>query len=122
MKLLLDMNLSPGWVAFLTGRGLDAVHWASVGDPRAPDTALMAWARVHQRVVITRDLDFSTLLALTGSLGPSVVQLRGQDVLPTAIGDALIGALEQQAAALEEGALVTLNERGTRVRILPLRR
>ena len=27
MKLLLDMNLSPGWVGFLTGRGLDAVHW-----------------------------------------------------------------------------------------------
>lgn len=82
----------------------------------------MRWAAEHGRIVLTRDLDFSTLLALTAATGPSVVQLRGQDVLPAAVGDALVLALEQQSEVLLSGALLTLNERGTRVRVLPIGR
>ena len=47
MKLLLDMNLSPGWVGFLRDQGFEAMHWSEVGDPRAPDASIMAWARDH---------------------------------------------------------------------------
>ena len=42
--VLLDMNLSPEWISPLKGEGLEAVHWSSIGDPRAPDTEVMAWA------------------------------------------------------------------------------
>jgi predicted nuclease of predicted toxin-antitoxin system len=42
----------------------------------------MAWARENGHVVLTHDLDFGTLLALTRANGPSVVQVRAQDVLP----------------------------------------
>jgi len=37
MKLLIDMNLSPGWVEVFKQQGLEALHWSAVGDPRAPD-------------------------------------------------------------------------------------
>ena len=73
MRILVDVNLSPAWVDELIAQGFEAVHWTSVGDPRAPDSSIMAYAREHDQVVFTHDLDFGTLLALTRSLGPSVV-------------------------------------------------
>lgn len=43
-RLLIDMNLSTEWLPRLHAAGHMAVHWLEVGDPRAPDTALMEWA------------------------------------------------------------------------------
>lgn len=64
MKLLVDMNLSPDWVAVLRAAGWEAEHWAQVGNPRATDTEIMAWAEERGWVVFTHDLDFGSLLAL----------------------------------------------------------
>ena len=61
MKVLIDMNLTPAWLGFLRGHGVEAVHWAYVGDPRATDTAIMSWARERRHLVFTHDLDFSAL-------------------------------------------------------------
>jgi predicted nuclease of predicted toxin-antitoxin system len=122
MKVLVDMNLSPAWVSFLTGEGIEAVHWATVGDPRAPDRELMDWARERGYVVFTHDLDFGTLLALAGMTGPSVLQVRVLDLLPSAIGADVLRVLGQHAEELEHGALVTLDGSTTRVRVLPVRR
>jgi predicted nuclease of predicted toxin-antitoxin system len=77
VKVLVDVNLSPGWAAVLAAHHIEAVHWTSVGDPRATDAELMGYARDHGYVVFTHDLDFGTLLALTRARGPSVVQVRG---------------------------------------------
>jgi predicted nuclease of predicted toxin-antitoxin system len=64
MKLLVDMNLSPEWVAVLKEAGWETEHWSKVGDPRAADSEIMAWATKHGHVVFTHDLDFGSLLAL----------------------------------------------------------
>jgi predicted nuclease of predicted toxin-antitoxin system len=37
MKLVVDMNLPPRWIGFLAANNVDAVHWSTVGDPRASD-------------------------------------------------------------------------------------
>ena len=103
MKLLIDMNLSPLWVAFLAAHGVDAVHWSSVGVPSAPDVEIMAHARDHGLVVFTHDLDFGVLLALTRSAGPSVLQVRTQAVLPDDIGDLVLRVLNTFADALSKG-------------------
>jgi predicted nuclease of predicted toxin-antitoxin system len=70
--------------------------------------------------VFTNDLDFSALLAMTRGSGPSVVQLRMQNLLPDAVGDVVLRALQQHAASLDNGAIVTISANGTRVRVLPL--
>ena len=88
MKILLDMNLSPTWVGFLEQEGFEAVHWAAVGAPTASDADIMEWARQRHHIVFTHDMDFSALLAVTHAAGPSVLQVRAQDVLPDAIGRA----------------------------------
>jgi predicted nuclease of predicted toxin-antitoxin system len=120
LKILVDMNLSPDWVPLLTANGWPALHWSAVGDPRADDVALMAWARAQGHVVFTHDLDFGTTLALTHEAGPSVLQVRGQDVLPDRMGPVVLAALRQHEAALEAGALVVVDMTRARVRILPL--
>lgn len=81
IKLVVDVGLPPAWVDVFAKHGWAAVHWSNVGDPRAEDSVVMAWAREHQHVVFTHDLDFGTLLALTRASGPSVIQVRAQDVL-----------------------------------------
>jgi predicted nuclease of predicted toxin-antitoxin system len=116
------MNLSPVWVEFLANEGIEAAHWASVGDPRGGDAVVMAWAREHGYVVFTHDLDFSALLATTDATGPSVLQVRTQDVLPDAMGKDVISVLRGQSHALAEGAIITLDKISARVRILPIRK
>src|SRR6266851_3485837 len=120
VQLVVDMNLSPEWVAELAQHGWSALHWSTVGDPRADDAALMAWALANGRVVFTHDLDFGTTLALTHATGPSVLQVRGQNVLPEHMSPLVVAALRQHEAALEAGALVVVDEKKSRVRVLPL--
>jgi len=122
MKLLLDMNLSPAWVRFLEENGFEAVHWSTLGEATAPDAVIMAWARDRGFVVITHDLDFSALLAYTEAVGPSVIQVRTQDVLPDAIGTDVVRVLREHNAALDQGAIVSIDELASRVRVLPIRR
>ena len=121
MRLLVDMNLSPEWVGFLQSAGWEAIHWSTVGNPRAEDEEIMVWARAQEHVVFTHDLDFGTLLALTRAGSPSVIQVRTQDVTPGAIGALVVGALRQFEGALEKGALIVLDEARARARILPLK-
>jgi predicted nuclease of predicted toxin-antitoxin system len=122
MKLLVDMNLSPRWVQFLATKGVDAVHWSAVGDPRATDATIMQWAVDRGYTVFTHDLDFSAILATAGASGPSVLQVRAQEILPEAIGEDVVRVLVDHAPAIEAGAIVTIDELGGRVRILPIRR
>jgi predicted nuclease of predicted toxin-antitoxin system len=121
MKILIDMNLSPDWVAVFAKYGITAVHWLSVGDPRAQDSGLMDWARVNGHVVFTHDLDFGAALALTRADGPSVIQVRTQDVTPAHLEKALLDVLKANESLLDSGALIVLDEGRSRMRILPLR-
>lgn len=120
MKILVDMNLSPRWVAFLKGGGLEAIHWSSVGAANATDIEIMAFAKVNDFVVMTHDLDFSGILASTHGEKPSVIQIRSEDVSPATIGKQNLLALVQMRNELEDGALVTADPIRCRVRLLPL--
>ena len=65
MRLIVDMNLSPGWVRLFEGRGWDALHWSQIGPGNAADSVILRWARENGRVVVTQDLDFTQLLYST---------------------------------------------------------
>lgn len=40
MRILIDMNLSPDCTAIFARHGIEAVHWSTVGDPRAEDRVI----------------------------------------------------------------------------------
>ncbi|MGL5078239.1 MAG: DUF5615 family PIN-like protein [Waterburya sp.] len=122
MKILIDMNLSPNWVAVFAKYNIEALHWSNVGDPSEKDRVIMEWARSNGYIVFTHDLDFGFLLAATQADTPSVIQIRTQDILPSSIENLVISALRQFESELELGALVTINQAQSRARILPIRR
>jgi predicted nuclease of predicted toxin-antitoxin system len=122
MTILVDVNLSRLWVPFFQQQGVLAIYWTDVGAMDAPDADIMRFAAVHGHVLMTHDLDFGAMIAAGGMAGPSVLQIRTQDVLPDAIGGLVMQALAAFAGELGQGALVTItNERG-RARLLPFRR
>ena len=71
---------------------------------------------------LTNDLDFSAILAAGVAEGPSVVQIRTQDLLSDAAVTIVAKALEAHRDDIERGALLSIDDAGTRVRVLPLRR
>jgi len=119
MKILIDMNLSPDWVEVFQKAGWQAQHWSHIGNPQAPDQEIMAWARKDGWIVFTHDLDFGAILAMTRVQSPSVIQVRTQNVMPRHLATQLIQTLREQQSVLEKGALVTIDETKSRVRILP---
>ena len=120
MKLLIDMNISPQLVDIFVEQGWQALHWSAIGDPRAGDSTIMEWARDNGYVVFTHDLDFGTLLAVTHAQGPSVIQVRTQNILSQNFCVRLIQTLRKYEPALEKGALMVIDETRSRMRLLPL--
>jgi predicted nuclease of predicted toxin-antitoxin system len=122
MKLLIDMNLSPQWVSVLEDAGWKAVHWSFIGRPNAPDEEIFEYAKTNGFVVFTHDLDFGAILSATRSQYPSVIQVRTKDVNPSHLAPLVISALHQFETQLGEGALIIIDEKKFRARILPLRK
>ena len=115
------MNLSPSWVERLAGHGFQTVHWSTIGSATAPDLEVLTFANEHHFVVITNDLDFSAILAAGVLGGPSVVQIRSQDLLSDMVVSIVAKALDAHRDDIARGALLSIDEAGTRVRVLPLR-
>lgn len=122
MKIVIDMNIPPTWVSVFEAAGYEAVHWSTIGNIKATDTTIMAWAVSNGYTVFTHDLDFGTLLAISEADTPSVIQVRTQDVFPDKLGKIVLAALKQFQTELETGALVTVNEAQAKARILPIKR
>lgn len=120
MTILIDVNLSPLWVPFFHTRGVAAIYWTDVGRMDAADSELMRFAADHGYVIMTHDLDFGAMIAAARQSGPSVIQLRTQDVLPDAAGGLVLRALTAFARELDRGALVTITKDRGRVRLLPV--
>ena len=120
MKILLDMNLSPSWVDTLSDSGIEAIHWSTIGPADAKDREIFDWAFQNSFVILTHDLDFGTILALTRASGPSVIQVRTQDVMPQRLAIKVVSVIDRHSDVLSKGALIVIDESRARVRILPL--
>ena len=80
----------------------------------------MAFAALNDYIVLTHDLDFGAILAGTHRAKPSVIQIRADDLSVASIGEQILSALRQLETELIEGALVTVDPKRTRIRLLPL--
>jgi predicted nuclease of predicted toxin-antitoxin system len=76
VKFLVDMALSPDLTHWLRTGGHDAVHASDIEMHRATDTEIMARAKAEGRTVVTADLDFPQLLAMSRAIEPSVILFR----------------------------------------------
>jgi len=120
MKILIDMNLSPRWADIFSENNIETLHWSNIGSPDAADAEIMAYAKTNGYAVFTHDLDFGSILAVTHNEKPSVIQIRTGDIDPAVTAQLVINALYAAASEIEAGALVTIDLKKTRLRILPL--
>jgi len=120
MKVLLDMNIPLKYAALLAKRGIEALRWSDIGAPDAKDAELMTYARANGCIVLTCDLDFSTILSVTHELKPSVVQIRASAPQAERAVDLVAAALLSYSADLEKGAILSIDLKKARLRLLPL--
>ena len=120
MKIIVDMNLSPKWAGFLIKNGIEAVHWSSIGSPDASDIEIINYAKTHNYTIFTNDLDFGFILAISHSSKPSLIQTRTGVLGVDRIGNIVVGAIKMLSTDIENGALVTIDQRKTSVTLLPL--
>jgi predicted nuclease of predicted toxin-antitoxin system len=121
VKFLIDNALSPIVGTVLREAGHDAVHVRDRGLHAAKDDVLFDLAAGEERVLVSADTDFGTLLARRAASRPSVVLFRhGADHRPRVQAEILLSNLPNLTEALAQGSLVTIEPTRVRIRRLPL--
>lgn len=121
VRFLADMGISPAVADSLRQRGHDALHVRDLNMQRSEDEEILALADAQYRIVLTHDLDFGRLLALSDATGPSIVTFRLSNMQAGSVLAALLDVIDQLGPRMERGAAVTVDDRATRWRRLPLR-
>jgi len=122
MRLLVDNALSPVLAQMLQRSGYDAVHVRDPGLQHADDETIFQLAASEERILISADTDFGTLLASRKASRPSVILFReGAPRRPERQAAVPVANLPSLAPELDAGVIVTFRASRLRMRRLPIR-
>ena len=122
MRFLADMGVSQRVVTWLHEQGHDATHLRDEGLQKLENGAIFTKALRESRIILTWDLDFTEILALSKTGTVSAVVFRLMNTRSTHVVERLERVLSESAQDLEEGAIISVEEGRHRVRLLPLER
>lgn len=120
MKFLVDMALSPKTVKVLRDSSYEAIRVNELGMAKGKDKEILAYAKKKEMVVITADLDFGDILAITRYKKPSVIIFRLKDPSPDHVSSLLLATLPRITDSLDKGAIVVIDDYRIRIRELPV--
>jgi len=122
LHLLADVHISPFTIAALRSKGYNITRTTDLLPATAADAETLELARIEGKVVLTQDLDFSMLVALSNYGQPSLITLRLSSAKPDVVAQRLLDVLPTIEIDLTEGSAVSINDDSVRVRKLPIRR
>ena len=121
MNFLIDNALSPQVSIGLKQAGYDSVHVRDYGMQSASDTEILARALNENRIIVSADTDFGTLLACNTENKPSFILFRGMKTRrPETHLQILLVNLPNLKEFLENGCVVVFDQNRIRVRNLPI--
>lgn len=120
MKVLADINVSVVVVDILRRSGVAIERVIDSLDPRSSDVEILAAALERGAVLLSHDQDFAELLALSGAIKPSLINVRVTSIDPVFLARCIRRALQEASTELASGAVVTVEDGGIRVRRLPV--
>jgi predicted nuclease of predicted toxin-antitoxin system len=120
VKLLLDQGLPRTAATALATLGWDVLHVGEIGMAAATDQDILRRALAERRAVVTLDADFHAILALENASAPSVIRVRIEGLRGVELAALIQRVVRVCEDDLVAGAMVTVDERGVRVRALPV--
>ncbi|MFQ5627272.1 MAG: DUF5615 family PIN-like protein [bacterium] len=120
MKFLIDNALSPIIARGLIENDYDAIHVRDLGMAAASDPEILEIAARQERIVVSADTNFGTLLALRRSSKPSFILFRQTDKRPASQLSFLLKHLPSLKDDLLTGCIAVFEDQRIRIRNLPI--
>jgi predicted nuclease of predicted toxin-antitoxin system len=120
VRFLADMCVDVRIVKWLEQNGHDAIHLRDQGLHRMPNGEIFEKAIREDRIVITFDLDFGEIAALTAGRRVSVILFRLKNTRTNNVIERLSSVIERFAEVLKKGAILTVEDTRYRVRNFPI--
>lgn len=121
MKFLIDQPVSPLLAEWLLGSGYDAFHLRERGLSWLRDEEIFRLAKAEGRIIVTADLDFSRIIALSAGDAPGLILFRAGPVTDRQ----MLAMLERVIQSVPEERLVrsvvVVDTRSFRIAPLPLK-
>jgi predicted nuclease of predicted toxin-antitoxin system len=122
MWFVTDMGVSWRVVEWLRANGHEAIHLQEEHLQRLPNGGIFIKAAEEQRVILTWDLDFTEIVALSATRLVSAIVFRLLNTRSENVIRRLARVLSDSTQDLEDGAIISVEDSRHRVRLLPLGR
>jgi len=95
MRFLINMNVPRNLVTLLKAYNHSSRHVGDISMARAEDNAIIEEAKKNKEIIITHDLDYGHLLALSGESAPSVIIIRIRNMQMEYVLEKILEALSK---------------------------
>ena len=122
MNFILDMPVSPSLTSILEHFNYTGVHVSKIGLSIATDLEILEKAREENSIIITADMDFPRMLALSAENGPGLILFRGGNYSDKEMQQLLTSVLKKIDLKTLNHSVCVVDKNKLRVTGLPIKK